>query len=390
MSDAGNAQAVRRGLADRRNGPAQAFYGLALATLIAVIAYFGRSIFIPFVAAGFLSFLIFTLKETIRRGPLIGRFLPNWLCYLFAFAFIVSIFVLFIEIIRGNAESLISAAPLYVERLRQMTQDGLRRLSEAGALPKDFVGGVEQLRSTALSMINPVLSEVGSAVRSLTGNSVTIFLYTVFMLVERGRIFRKINILSREAAQREAVNETMRDIAALVRQYISVKTVANLITATISYFILVFVGVDFAGFWALLIFAFNFIPIVGAISAISLPVVLSLVQPEGGGVQTAGLALALLVGAEQAMSSAIEPRLIGKSLNLSPLVILLSLAVWGALWGFAGMLLAVPITVTIMIILTQFETTRPIAVLLSDSGDIAPLKHAPLAASRDAASRPDI
>lgn len=390
MSDAGNAQAVRRGLADRRNGPAQAFYGLALATLIAVIAYFGRSIFIPFVAAGFLSFLIFTLKETIRRGPLIGRFLPNWLCYLFAFAFIVSIFVLFIEIIRGNAESLISAAPLYVERLRQMTQDGLRRLSEAGALPKDFVGGVEQLRSTALSMINPVLSEVGSAVRSLTGNSVTIFLYTVFMLVERGRIFRKINILSREAAQREAVNETMRDIAALVRQYISVKTVANLITATISYFILVFVGVDFAGFWALLIFAFNFIPIVGAISAISLPVVLSLVQPEGGGVQTAGLALALLVGAEQAMSSAIEPRLIGKSLNLSPLVILLSLAVWGALWGFAGMLLAVPITVTIMIILTQFETTRPIAVLLSDSGDIAPLKHAPLAAGREAASRPDI
>jgi len=390
MSDAGNAQAVRRGLADRRNGPAQAFYGLALATLIAVIAYFGRSIFIPFVAAGFLSFLIFTLKETIRRGPLIGRFLPNWLCYLFAFAFIVSIFVLFIEIIRGNAESLISAAPLYVERLRQMTQDGLRRLSEAGALPKDFVGGVEQLRSTALSMINPVLSEVGSAVRSLTGNSVTIFLYTVFMLVERGRIFRKINILSREAAQREAVNETMRDIAALVRQYISVKTVANLITATISYFILVFVGVDFAGFWALLIFAFNFIPIVGAISAISLPVVLSLVQPEGGGVQTASLALALLVGAEQAMSSAIEPRLIGKSLNLSPLVILLSLAVWGALWGFAGMLLAVPITVTIMIILTQFETTRPIAVLLSDSGDIAPLKHAPLAAGREAASRPDI
>jgi predicted PurR-regulated permease PerM len=390
MSDAGDAQAARHGVAVRLKGPAQAFYGLALATLIAFIAYSGRSIFIPFVVAGFMSFLIFTLKETIRRGPLIGRFLPNWLCYLFAFAFIVSIFVLFIEIIRGNVESLISAAPLYEERLRQMTQDGLRRLSEAGALPEDFVGGVEQLRSAALSMIRPVLSEVGSAVRSLTGNSVTIFLYTVFMLVERGRIFTKINILSKEGAQRAAVNETMRDIAALVRQYITVKTVTNLITAAISYFILVFVGVDFAGFWALLIFAFNFIPIVGAISAISLPVILSLVQPEGGGVQTAGLALALLVGAEQLMSSAIEPRLIGKSLNLSPLVILLSLAVWGALWGFAGMLLAVPITVTIMIILTQFETTRPIAVLLSDSGEIAPLKHAPLVGGGDLAQQADI
>ncbi len=369
--------AAERISAVRLRGAARPFYGLALATLIAVIAYFGRSIFIPFVVAGFLSFLIFTLKETIRRGPLIGRFTPHWLCYLFAFAFIVSIFVLLIEIVRGNVESLISAAPLYEERLRQVTQDGIRRLSEAGAIPEDFIGGVDQLRSAALSMINPVLSEVGSAVRSLTGSFVTVFLYTIFMLVERGRIFKKINILSKEVEQRRAVNETIRDIGALVRQYISVKTVANLVTATVSYFIMLFIGVDFAGFWALLIFAFNFIPIVGAISAISLPVILSLVQPEGGGLQTAGLTLALLVGAEQTMSSAIEPRLIGKSLNLSPLVILLSLAVWGALWGFAGMLLAVPITVTIMIILAQFESTRPIAVLLSDSGEIAPLKHAP-------------
>jgi len=361
----------------RLNGAAHLFYGLGAATLIAFIAYAGRSIFIPVVIAGFLSFLIFTLKETIRKGPLVGRFMPNWLCYVFAFAFIISIFLLFIEIIRDNVEALLTAAPLYEERLRQVTQDGIRRLNEAGALPENFVGGVDQLRAAALSMINPVLSGVGSAVRAITANSVTIFLYTVFMLLERGRIFTKIGLLSEDGASRRAVNETIADIASLVRQYITVKTAANLVTAAVSYFIMIFVGVDFAGFWALLIFALNFIPIIGAISAISLPVTLSLVQPEGGGAQTAGLALALLVGAEQTMSSAIEPRLIGKSLNLSPLVILLSLAVWGTIWGFAGLLLAVPITVTIMLILTQFQSTRPIAVLLSDSGEIAPIKHAP-------------
>jgi predicted PurR-regulated permease PerM len=381
MSGAGELQAdiqLRPDVAVRLKGAARLFYGLGLAVLIAFIAYTGRSVFIPLVIAGFLSFLIYTLKETIRSGPLIGRFMPNWLCYLFAFAFIVSIFVLFIEIIRDNVEALLDAAPLYEERLRKFTADGIRYLNEAGILPEDFVGGVDQLRSAALSMINPVLSQIGSVVRSITGSSVTIFLYTVFMLLERGRIFRKINILSEDPERRKAVNETIADIALLVRQYITVKTVTNLITAAVSYFIMMFVGIDFAGFWALLIFALNFIPIVGAISAISLPVVLSLVQPEGGGVQTAGLALVLLVGAEQTMSSAIEPRLIGKSLNLSPLVILLSLAVWGTLWGFAGMLLAVPITVTIMIILTQFYSTRPIAVMLSDNGEIAPLKHAPL------------
>jgi predicted PurR-regulated permease PerM len=365
-------------MAVRARGSARLFYGLGLATLIAAIAYFGRAVFIPFVVACFLSFLIYTLKETIRRGPLVGRFLPHWLCYVFAFALIVSVFVLLIDIVRNNIDALVAAAPDYEQRLRDISKEGVRFLRESGLLPAEFAGGVDQLRSAALSMINPVLREAGAAVRAITANSVTIFLYTVFLLLERGRIFKKINLLSADHAQRAAVNETMRDIAALVRQYITVKTVMNLITAAISYVIMRLVGVDFAGFWALLIFVFNFIPIVGAISAISLPVLLALVQPDGGGAKTALLALVLLVGTEQAMSSGVEPRLVGKSLNLSPLVILVSLAVWGSLWGFAGMLLAVPITVTIMIILTQFESTRPIAILLSDDGEIAAINHAPL------------
>jgi predicted PurR-regulated permease PerM len=359
-------------------GAARLFYGLGLATMIGAIAYIGRSVFIPIIIACFLSFIIYTLKETIRRGPMIGRFLPHWLCYLFAFALIISIFVLLIDIVRSNIDLLIAAAPDYESRLRDISREAIKFLQDSGLLPAELAGGVDQLRTAALSMINPVLREAGAAVRAISANSVTIFLYTVFLLLERGRIFKKINLLSADRRQRAAVNETIRDIATLVRQYISVKTVMNLVTAGLSYAIMTAVGVDFAGFWALLIFLFNFIPIVGAISAISLPVILSLVQPAGGGVETALLTLALLVGAEQVMSSGVEPRLVGKSLNLSPLVILMSLAVWGSLWGFAGMLLAVPITVTIMIVLTQFHSTRPIAILLSDSGEIAPINHAPL------------
>ncbi len=366
-------------------GAARLFYGLGLAALIGAIAYIGRSVFIPIIIACFLSFIIYTLKETIRRGPMVGRFLPHWLCYVFAFALIISTFVLLIDIVRNNIDSLVAAAPDDERRLRDISRDAIGFLKESGLLPAELAGGVDQLRGAALSMINPILSQAGAAVRAITGNSVTIFLYTVFLLLERGRIFKKINLLSVESGRRSAVNETIRDIATLVRQYITVKTVMNLVTAAFSFAIMQAVGVDFAGFWALLIFLFNFIPSVGAISAISLPVILSLVQPAGGGVQTALLTLALLVGAEQAMSSGVEPRLVGKSLNLSPLVILISLAVWGSLWGFAGMLLAVPITVTIMIILTQFQSTRPIAILLSDSGEIAPINHAPIKAGAVAA-----
>ena len=377
--------AAERAHDGRSDGIARAFYALALATLIGTIVFLGRSIFIPLVVAAFLSFLMFTLKETIRQGPMIGRYMAHWLCYLVAFAIVVSAFMLFGEIIKRNAEELIAAAPGYEARLSALTANSLKRLSELGVLPDPMIGGVDDLRDRAISLINPVLREVGAAIRALTGNSVTIFLYTVFILVERGRIFSKIALLSVSNERRRAVDETIADIGRLVAQYITVKTGVNFIVAMVSYFIMTAMNVDFAGFWALLIFALNFIPIVGAISAISAPVILSLVQPDGGGLQKAIVVLALLVSAEQLMSSAIEPRLISKSVNLSPLIILLSLAVWGSLWGFAGMLMAVPITVSVMIILTQFRSTRPIAILLSADGRIAPLRHAPLSASADAA-----
>ncbi len=357
---------------------ARVFYGLALAVLFGVVAYVGRGVLIPLIVAGFASFLIFTLKQTIKNGPMIGRFLPHWFCYIMAFVLIISISILFLEIIRENITALISAWPEYEMRLREISAEGIRVTKELGILPEDFIGGVEELRGRALAAVQPILGGAASTVQNLTANLVTMFLYTIFMLLERRRLLDKVNLLSSDGAQRAAVRDTMGDIGDMVRQYITVKTATNLVTAGISYGLMTLIGVDFAGFWALLIFVLNFIPIVGAVSAITLPVLLALVQPDGGGMQMALITLGLLVGAEQVMSSGIEPRLIGKSLNLSPLVILMSLAVWGSLWGFAGALLAVPITVTVMIILTQFEPTRPIAIMMSDAGNIAPIRHAPL------------
>lgn len=359
------------------DGPARVFYGLGLAVLIAAVAYVGRGVLIPIIFAVFLSFLIYTLKSSIRRIPTIGRLLPHWLCYFLAFALIVLVATFLIDIIRDNVAAIVAAAPLYEERLKALSGEGMRAIEGLGMLPREILGGVDELRRSALSMINPILSQIGAAVGSITGGAVTVILYTVFMLLERGRIFRKINLLNPDLGRRRVVNDTIAEIATLVRQYITVKTAINLVTATASYLLMLAIGVDFPGFWALLIFLFNYIPVVGAASAISLPVILSLVQPEGGGVRMALTTLVLLIGVEQTMSSAIEPRLVGRSLNLSPLIILLSLAVWASLWGFAGALLAVPMTVTVMIILTQFDQTRPIAILLSDDGQIEPIRRIP-------------
>ena len=359
----------------KAQGQARFFYGLALAVLIGFILYIGRSILIPLIAAVFLSFLIHTLKEAVKRTPLVGRFLPDWIGFIFAFAVIFTIMFLFVEIVKSNVEQLIADADLYEARLREVADGAIDFVRKQTYLPSDFLGRtLEQLRSQALGLIQPFLQGVAGSARQILTNAVVIFLYTVFILVERGRIFKKIALLSSDTERRQAIDETIGDIGALVRQYITVKTISNLVTAGASYAIMTMIGVDFAGFWALMIFTLNYIPMFGAASAITMPVLLALVQPDGS-LQKMALTLMLLIGVEQTMSNGVEPRLVGKSLNLSPLVVLISLAFWGSLWGFAGFLLSVPMTVSTMLILTQFQSTRPIAVMLSDEGQIADLKH---------------
>lgn len=359
-------------------GMAKTFYGLAIAVLAGFIAYIGRPVLIPLIIAGFLCFLIFTLKENVRRAPFIGKYIPNWLAFMVAFSLIGAAAVLFVEIIKTNIEAFLSEWPNYETRLREILRQGITSFKGLDFIPPELVVGVEQIQQSALDLIRPVLSRAARSLSSLTSNFltfITVFLYLVFLLIERGRILKKINLLGSNDGERNAINETISDIGAMVRQYLTVKTVSNLITASISYVIMLVIGVQFAGFWALLIFLMNYIPIFGAASAITLPVLLALVQPEGGGVRMALITLISLIGAEQVMSNGIEPRLVGRSLNLSPLVVLFSLSVWGSIWGFAGLLLSVPITVTVMIVLSQFESTRPVAIILSDNGQIADIKH---------------
>ena len=360
---------------------ARTFYGLAIAVLIGFIAYIGRGVIIPLIVAGFLCFLIFTLKENVRRAPFIGKYLPNWLGYAIAFALIGGALVIFVEIIKSNVETLLNDWPNYEARIRQIIEDGIHLISEMDIIPDQFVGGMAQLQQSAIDLIRPLLSQAAGSLRALTSNFltfITIFLYLIFMLIERGRILNKISLLGADSRERRIINETITDIGVMVRQYITVKTLSNLVTATISYIIMLIIGIQFAGFWALLIFVLNYIPIFGAASAITLPVLLALVQPDGGGVRLSVVTLVSLIGAEQIMSNAVEPRIVGRTLNLSPLVILFSLGVWGSIWGYAGLLLSVPITVTVMIVLSQFQATRPIAIMLSDNGEIAKIKHPPI------------
>src|SRR3954447_3991712 len=153
-----------------------------------------------------------------------------------------------------------------------------------------------------------------------------------------------------------------------IRVYVRIKTTLATATSALAYLVMAWVGVDFAGFWAVMVFFFYYIPTVGSILAIAAPALLTLVQFDH---LTPFLIVLLVIGTIQIVTAnVIEPAVMGRSLNLSPLVVIVSLMVWGTIWGVVGMFLCVPIMVVLLIVLAHFETTRPVAILLSADGRI--------------------
>ncbi len=128
------------------------------------------------------------------------------------------------------------------------------------------------------------------------------------------------------------------------------------------------VRVDLAVFWAVLRFILNFIPTIGSIIAVSFPILLSVVQFDSW-LPTIILSI-FLVSIQIVIGNILEPRFMGKSLNLSPLVIILSLSIWGSIWGVVGMFLCIPIMVILNIILAKFDKTRGLAVMFSARGKV--------------------
>jgi predicted PurR-regulated permease PerM len=150
-----------------------------------------------------------------------------------------------------------------------------------------------------------------------------------------------------------------------VGDYIALKTFVSAFHGLLSFAVLAAFGVEFAVMWGVLIFLLNFIPYLGSLVAVSLPIALSFLQYVEGSWRPLLITLLLLL-IQRAVDNYIEPRLTGHKLGLSPLLVLLSLAFWGWLWGVVGMILAVPLTVIGKIILENIRETKPLATLISN------------------------
>jgi len=262
-------------------------------------------------------------------------------------------------VVAQNIGSFASHGEAYQARLDELIAQAWAQLRLQGPVPT--VAG-------ALSDASPTqfLTGVGRAIQSVIGDLVFILIYLGFLFAAARQFPKKLDAIFPRPEGRALARDVFTSIRTAMERYLLVQTIASVIITAATYATLIAIGLPNALFWSFLIFFLNFIPTIGSLIAFALPTVFALVEFEE--LWRVGLVAAGVGFWQFAIGNFVQPRLTGESLNLSTIVVLLALAIWGALWGIAGAFLAAPLTVMAMIVLAQFKNTRWLAVLLSADG----------------------
>ena len=324
------------------------------------LLYLGQTLLLPLVIAGAIAYLISILAHAITKLAYKGFFVPKPLAMFVAIAIILLSLSYLIQLITVNIQSVIKVAPDYQQNLEALFFKAYSVFRE-GEVPniREFLNQLD---------IGAYLQSFGATVRALVSSMGIITVYLIFLLLEQRTFGDKIKAIIRDPKRQEDTFVLIDKMRSDIRSYVGIKVLTSAATGLISYMVLKLVGVDFASFWAVLIFLLNFIPTIGSIIATLFPSLLTLIQFPTLGPFV--VTISVLTAVQFCIGSLLEPRLMGNRLNLSPIVILLSLGLWGSVWGIPGMFLCVPITVIIMIICSYFPTTRPLAILLSGNGKV--------------------
>ncbi len=334
---------------------------IIVTTAIIVVLVLGKGILIPFIFALIFWFLTREIRKLLFRIPLAKRYIPYWLSNIIVFSLIVLGFSFMSGIITNSISDLTTSYPTYESNIDSIIKNIDNYFNiDTIAKTKSLIGQFDY---------GSFLGDIANGISTLLGDTFMIIIYAIFLFLEESSFKKKLQkMFEGESNSLHSILKVSTKIEDSISNYLRLKTFVSLLTGVLSYIVLILVGVDSAPFWAFLIFLLNYIPTIGSLVATSFPAIFCLLQ---FGELTPFMIVLVAVGSIQVIvGNIIEPRVFGKSLNLSPIVTILSLAVWGKIWGVTGMVLSVPITVIMIIIFSQFEKTKSIAILLSESGDI--------------------
>jgi len=337
---------------------------LALLSIIGVVILGmvlknASSIFIPFVLAIFLSFIL---------NPVITFFeklhFPGVLATLLTVILAIVVIGLIGIFIKGSIESFITEFPKYENRINDIVENLLRLLSVSSSTSagqstlQDNPQLVDLFENFSVpSLIKGMVASMGSFLSS----SFLIFLILMFLLAGRKQ-FTKKSYKAFNSDVSEKIVGVVTKINDQIQKYLVAKTLVSLVTALLVGVVLYLFDIEFIGIWMLLTFLLNFIPNVGSLVATLLPVPIAIIQYDNFGIVIWMVVCILII--QLVIGNVVEPKIVGKRINLSPLVLLFSLALWGYIWGIVGMFLAVPLMVMIRIIFENIDGLRFISVYM--------------------------
>lgn len=311
-------------------------------------------VIVPFILALFIAVI---LNPVIRRLERLR--LPRMLAITLVVMVIVLAMVLLLAYLGTSLNELARTLPQYRSSLIAPLQSIEPWLQRAG-----IAVSVEELvkyidPNAAMTLVSSLIAQLSSAMTSIF----LLLLTVVFMLFEVPQLPLKLQqLMSRPVEGMNAIQRALDSVS----HYLVLKTAISLVTGFIVWMMLAALEVRFAFVWGLLAFSLNYIPNIGSVLAAIPPVAQVLVF---GGLYDALLVVAGYLFVNLVFGNIIEPRLMGRGLGLSTLVVFLSLIFWGWLLGPVGMLLSVPLTIVVKIGLEQTDAGRSIAVLLSDMSE---------------------
>jgi predicted PurR-regulated permease PerM len=322
-----------------------------IAALIIIIGgvIYAKSIITPFLLALFISVICAQPISWMEKNRI-----PRWLALIIVIFGLIVLFSGFSFLIGGTVSSFSGNLSKYESTLTTISNSFIQYLNDQGLkIPQDQISNLIQPAK--------ILEYTASALNTLfnmMGTTFVIFLIILFILMEFGSFSVKAKAIRTESGKSISYFST---ILRNIRHYLAIKTILCLSIGILIYLALIIIGVDYPLLWALIGGIMNYIPNIGSIISTIPTVLFALVQLGlGGALWTLGATMLI----HNILGNFIEPRIMGRGLGLSTLVVFLSLLFWGFILGMVGMFLSVPFTMTIKIMLEQNEKTKWLAILL--------------------------
>ena len=322
--------------------------GLIALMAVGAVLKLAQSVVLPLVIAWLLSYVLAPVVNFLT-----GRRVPRPLAILFVLLLLFVVVYTGVIFLNARVWAIIEAFPKYQARFTEISL-ALDRVLESTYNPLSNIDWGHN--------ITVYLVRLSGSLVSILSSVVLVFIFLIFML--SGQPYFKLKVVKAFSSDRaEQLTGIITAITSQITRYLTAQFFISLATGFCIWAALSLIGVDFPITWGAFGFFLNFIPTVGSIIASIPPILLALVQfyPE---IWPAVITLIAVLTIQLVIGNGIAPKVMGERLNLSPVVVLLSLLFWGWLWGVVGALLSIPITTAIKIGCENIPALHPVSVLM--------------------------